>query len=61
MEWEEEESWLRHRIIRLRTVLRYAKDPRAIAGLKEFIAEAEDRLETLESKRKQKMKSTGPE
>src|SRR5262245_27744941 len=30
---EDEESWLRGRIIRLRTIMRYAKDPRVDAGL----------------------------
>jgi hypothetical protein len=28
MEWEEEESWLRRRVIRLRTILRFTKDAR---------------------------------
>ena len=41
MELEAEETWLRKRIIRLRTVLRYANDPRTEAGLREFIADAE--------------------
>jgi hypothetical protein len=49
MEWEDEETWLRRRLIRLRTIWRFAKDPRIEAGLREFIAEAEDRLELLES------------
>jgi hypothetical protein len=54
MEWEDEETWLRRRLIRLRTIWRFAKDPRVEAGLKEFIAEAEHRLEMLESRGKQK-------
>jgi hypothetical protein len=54
MEWEEENIWLRRRIIRLRPLLRYAKDPRAVTILKEFIAEAEQRLEMLESKQNRK-------
>jgi hypothetical protein len=41
-----ERTWLRRRLIRLRTIWRFAKDPRNEAGLREFIAEAEDRLET---------------
>ena len=45
---EDEEAWLRHRVIRLRTMLRFAKDPRTEAGLKEFIADAEERLDALE-------------
>jgi hypothetical protein len=53
MEWEEEESWLRHRVVRLRTILSFAKDARVATGLREFIAEAEDRLEILESRQKQ--------
>ena len=48
MHLEPEETWLRKRIIRLRTILRYAKDPRIEAGLKEFIADAEYRLEALQ-------------
>jgi hypothetical protein len=54
MEWEDEEIWLRRRVIRLRTILRFAKDSRVATGLKEFIAEAEDRLEMLE-RRKQNL------
>jgi hypothetical protein len=53
MDWEDENTWLRHRVMRLHTILRYAKDPRAEAGLKELIAEAEDRLSMLENKRNQ--------
>ena len=45
---EPEETWLRKRIIRLRTILRYVQDPRTEAGLKEFIADAEHRLEALQ-------------
>ena len=39
------------RVIRVRTLLRYAKDPRVEAGLKEFIANAEKRLKLLQSRR----------
>ena len=49
-ELEDERSWLRHRIVRMRTVLRFAKDPRAEAGLREIISEAEARLEALEAR-----------
>jgi hypothetical protein len=55
MEWEDEETWLRRSLIRLRTIWRFAKDPRIEVGLREFIAEAEDRLEMLESRHKQKL------
>ncbi len=50
MELEAEEAWLRKRIVRLRTVLRYANDPRTEAGLKEFIGDAEHRLELLQNR-----------
>jgi hypothetical protein len=40
--------------VRLRTILRFAKDSLVATGLKEFIAEAEDRLEMLE-RRKQNL------
>jgi hypothetical protein len=49
MELEAEESWLRKRIMRLRTLLRYANDPRIEVGLREVIADAEHRLEMLQS------------
>jgi hypothetical protein len=45
---ENEESFLRYRIKRLRTILRFARDSRVIAGLKEIIAESEGRLAVLE-------------
>ena len=54
MEFEDESTWLRHRVLRLRTILRYAKDPRAENGLRELIAEAEKRLEQLETIRQAK-------
>jgi hypothetical protein len=50
-EIEDEVSWLRHRILRMRTILRFAKDPRTEAGLRELIADAEARLAALEAKR----------
>jgi hypothetical protein len=43
-----EEAWLRAWIIRLRTVLRFAIHPQVETGLKEFIADAERRLEQLQ-------------
>jgi hypothetical protein len=45
---QDEESWLRGCIIRLRTVLRFAKDERVDAALKDIIADAERRLEQLQ-------------
>jgi hypothetical protein len=50
MDLEAEEAWLRKRIIRLRTVLRYANDPRTEAGLREFIGDAEHRLKLLQNR-----------
>jgi hypothetical protein len=49
MKSEDEEIWLRHRVIRLRTLLRYAKEPHVECGLRELIADAEKRLEPLEN------------
>jgi hypothetical protein len=49
-ELEDELTWLRHRIVRMRTVLRFAKDPRAEAGMRELIADAEARLAALEAR-----------
>ena len=40
--------WLRPRVIRMRALLRYAKDERVEAALKDLITDAEDRLEELE-------------
>jgi hypothetical protein len=45
---EDEVSWLLHRIVRMRTILRFAKDPRIEAGLRELSADAEARLTALE-------------
>jgi hypothetical protein len=47
---EDEETWLRHRIMRMRTILRFARDPRTEAGLRELISDAEARLAALEAK-----------
>jgi len=48
VELEDEKAWLRARIIRLRRLLRYVKDIQVEAGLKEFIGDAEARLDMLE-------------
>ena len=36
LDLEPEENWLRHRLRRLRTILRYAKEPRVESGLREY-------------------------
>jgi hypothetical protein len=51
IELEDEQTWLLHRIVRMRTILRFAKDPRSETGLRDLIAEAEARLEALEARR----------
>ena len=49
IDWEDEEAWLRGVIIRLHVfLLRFAKDDRIDAGLKNLIADAERRLEQLQ-------------
>jgi hypothetical protein len=45
---EAETNWLRKSIIRLRTALRFTKEPRVETVLREVIADAEDRLAVLE-------------
>jgi hypothetical protein len=47
---EDELTWLR-RVVRMRTILRFAKDPRTETGLRELIADAEARLDVLEARR----------
>ena len=54
MALEDEETWLRRHVVRLRTMLRFAKDPRTEAGLKEFIADAEERPDALEKMRRER-------
>ncbi len=51
MDFEPEEVWLRHRVIRMRTILRYATEPRVENGLRQLIAEAEERLERLQQEK----------
>ena len=48
IDWEDEEAWLRGVIIRLRTLLRFTKDDRVEAGLKDIVGDAERRLEQLQ-------------
>jgi hypothetical protein len=33
MEWEDEATWLRHRVMRMRTILRFTDSARVEAGL----------------------------
>jgi hypothetical protein len=51
MEMENEETWLRKRIVRLRVALRYANDSRTEVVLREVIGDAENRLEDLQASR----------
>jgi ribosomal protein L29 len=46
-EIEDEEKWLRRRVMRLRTIMRFALDARVKTVLREFITEAEERLDKL--------------
>ena len=46
---EPEAVWLRLRIIRLRTALRYALEPRTQTILREIIADMEERVEQLDA------------
>jgi hypothetical protein len=48
---EDEVTWLRHRVVRMRTILRFVKEPRAEVGLRELITDAEARLHALEAGR----------
>ena len=47
---EDEQNRLRHRIMRMRPVLCFAKDPRAEADMRELIADVEARLIALQAK-----------
>jgi hypothetical protein len=53
-DFEEEEIWLRHRLRRMRALLRYAKETKVEIGLRELIADAEERLEILEQRQNQR-------
>jgi hypothetical protein len=59
-EIEDEQTWIRHRVVRLRTILRFVKDPRAETALRDLIAEAEARLEALEARRRLSAASAPP-
>jgi hypothetical protein len=45
---EADAEWLRRTVIRLRTAVRFAREPRTETILREVIADAEDRLAALE-------------
>jgi hypothetical protein len=49
MELQDETMWLRYRTMRLRIALRFAAAPEVETILRELIADAEDRLATLEA------------
>jgi hypothetical protein len=51
VDFVDEETWLHHRLRRLRTALRLAKEPRVEAILRELIGDAEERLDLLETRR----------
>jgi hypothetical protein len=42
-----EPEWLRHRIERFQTILRFVSDERAVAELERMLAEAQERLARL--------------
>ena len=48
MELEDEATWLRYRVLRLRAALRFALVPEVESILRELIADAEERLVILE-------------
>jgi hypothetical protein len=50
MDFEPEYTWLLHRVMRMRTILRYVKD-------RELIGEAEKRLEQLDARQEVKARS----
>jgi hypothetical protein len=61
MSHEQEAIWLRPRVIQMRALLRRVKDARVEEVLREFIADAENRLEALdEQERDQRVTSPHP-
>ena len=48
MATDQELTWLRPRVIQMRALLRHVKDARVETVLREFIADAEARLELLD-------------
>jgi hypothetical protein len=47
---EDEAAWLRRQVVSLRTALRFVIDPRVKTLIREFIANAENRLVALEQR-----------
>jgi hypothetical protein len=52
MELEDEASWLRRRVIRMRAALRFTAKPEVKAILREVISDAETRISLLEAPRR---------
>jgi hypothetical protein len=50
---EKESIWLRPRVIQMRALLRHVKNARVETALREFITDAESRLEELDEHTKQ--------
>ena len=44
MDFEDKHTWLRDRVLRLPTILRYVKDPKVESGLRELIAKLKSAL-----------------
>ena len=49
MRWQDESSWLRYRVVRMRTALRFAMSPEVTNILRELIADGEARLLALDA------------
>ena len=58
MDLEPEDVWLRHRLRRLRAILRRVKEPAVEGMLRELIADAEDRLDLLEKVQTEKLRNS---
>jgi hypothetical protein len=52
MELQDEATWLRNRIARMRLAFRFATEPQVESILRELIADAEDRLVGLQQSRR---------
>jgi len=50
MTFEKESLWLRSRVIQMRALLRHVKNARVESVLREFITDAEARLEELDAR-----------
>lgn len=47
MDFDDEETWLHHHVLRLRLLLRYVRNKQGEPIIKDLIANAEARLEAL--------------